>query len=116
MARRGPPLKLNDELIEEVTSALSIGLSRETAAKYARITYASFYAWYNRGKREFERREHGEPATAQQQKSEAIFLQFFNQVEQAEMDAIVVWQQTINKAANQGDTSSAWRMLQLRDP
>ena len=116
MARRGAPLKLTPALIEQVSSALSIGLPRETAAKYARISYQSFYTWYVRGRREFERMERGDPATTQQEKSESIFLEFFNQIEQAEMDAVVVWQQTINTAMKQGDVGSAWRMLQLRDP
>lgn len=80
------------------------------AAKYARVSYQSFYAWFQRGKREFERIEAGEPA----QKSEAIYLYFFNQIEQAEVDAIVGWQQIVNAAAKQ-DPGYAMRMLRLRD-
>lgn len=116
MAKRGAVLKLTDDLIESIAAALSIGLSRMTAARYARVSYQSFYTWYNRGKREAERIERGESATKKQVDSEAIFLKFFNEVEQAEIDAIQTWQQTINTAMKQGDVGSAWRMLQLRDP
>lgn len=87
-----------------------------TAARYARVSYQSFYTWYNRGKREAERIERGDTATKKQVDSEAIFLKFFNEVEQAEIDAIQTWQQTINVSIKQGDVGSAWRMLQLRDP
>jgi phage terminase large subunit len=116
LARPGLPLKLTPALIEDVAAALSQGLTRETAAKYVRISYQSFYSWYVRGKREAQRIERGEPATAQQIKSEAIFLEFFNQIEQAEIEAVAGWQQTINTAIKAGDVGSAWRMLQLRDP
>lgn len=116
MAKVGSPLKLTDEIVETVTLALSNGLSRFRAASYSRISYQTFYNWYERGKRESDRQERGEPATKQQEQAEAVYLNFFNKVTEAENEAIVGWQQVINKAINQGDVGSAFRMLQLRDP
>jgi phage terminase large subunit len=111
----GRPLALTEALADQIGLALSNGITREMAAKYARVSYSTFYLWYHRGKREFERRERGEVATREQEKSEAIYLYFYNQIEQSEVDAVVGWQQIVNAAAKQ-DPGFAMRMLRLRDP
>lgn len=101
---------LTKELTETIATALSNGLTRETSSKYARISYRSFFGWYNRGRIEFDRLENGENP----KRSEKIYLHFFNQVETAEADAIVGWQDTINKAAR-NDPQWAFKMAALRD-
>lgn len=83
---------------------------------YGRISYQTFYNWYQRGQREFDRLEKGEAATRHYEKEEEIFLNFFNKVQEAETDAIVLWQEKVNAGIKAGDTSLAMRMLQLRDP
>lgn len=115
MAKVGRPLDIRPELIESIALALSNGLSRFTTCKYARISYQSFYNWYQRGKREAERIERGEPATKKQVEAESLYLKFFNEVEAAEIEAITGWQKTVNEAAKI-DPNWAMRMLQLRDP
>lgn len=117
MAKSGRPLKLTDEITEEIAGALSIGLTRETAARYAHITPQTFLNWYKRGKKEAERVESGTSAKAAgvTAKAEAPFLNFFRQVEDAEITAITEWQQTVNRHAKL-DPIFALKMLSLRDP
>ncbi len=116
MARTGRPLVISAEIIETITTALSNGLTRETSAKYARITYQTLNAWYNRGKAEKERIDAGIRApNSAYTKREKIFLTFLIEVDQAETDAVVGWQDTINRAART-DPAWAYKMLTLRDP
>lgn len=114
MARRGAKTLLTAERLEQITTALSNGLTRETAAKYARVSYQTFYNWYTRGRAEFERLEKKIPAKRGYKIQESLYLNFFNQVEIAEADAIVEWQQVINRAART-DPVWAFKMLALRD-
>jgi len=107
----GNKTKLTPELIENIATALSNGLTRETAARYARVSYQTFYNWRNRGKAEKERRDNGEKPN----KKEKLFFDFFNQIEEGETEAIVNWNDTINKAAR-NDPVWAFKMLTLRDP
>lgn len=106
----GRPTKLTDEMIEIIATALSNGLTRETAARIAHISYQSFFEWRRKGLEEKERRDAGKTPI----KKDEIYLNFFNQIEEAETDAIQLWQDTINKAAR---TDPIWaeKMLKLRD-
>ena len=107
----GRPTKLTPEITEIIATALSNGLTRETAARIARISYQSFWDWLRRGREEKKRRDEGKSPL----KREEIYLNLFNQIEEAETDALQLWQDTINKAAR-SDPAWAMRMLQLRDP
>ena len=115
MARPGPTLKINDETIETIATAISIGVTRWTASKYAKITYQTFITWYHRGEVERDRIKNGIKATRAFAKQEEIYLRFLREIEQAEADALVGWQNTINIAAR---TDPAWahKMASLRDP
>ena len=106
---------MSSEIVSEIISSLSIGLTKETAARSGKISYQTFYNWYNRGKRERERIESGEKAKRSYVREEKIYLDFFNQVEAAEIKAITGWQGTVNTAARI-DPAYAMKMLQLRDP
>lgn len=110
-AERGRPLKLDDEKIETIATALSNGLTRETAARLVKVSYQTFYDWRRKGLEERERRDKGEIP----RKKDEIYLKFLNQIEEAETDAILMWQDTVNKAART-DPIWAMKMLQLRDP
>jgi hypothetical protein len=107
----GNKTKLTPELIKNIAAALSNGITRETAARYARVSYQTFYNWRNRGKVEKERRDNGEKPN----KKEKLYLDFFNQIDEGETEAIMNWQDTVNKAART-DPVWAFKMLTLRDP
>jgi hypothetical protein len=115
VAKHGPPLKITDEMIETIAAVLSQGHTREFAAKYARISYQTFYTWNLRGKKEAERIEKGIYLPKPLVKKEAPYLKFFNQIEEAEADAVAGWQETLSKAAKV-DPQWAFKMLQLREP
>lgn len=112
----GRPIKLNKKIVEIIAAALSNGLTRETASRYAHITYKTFLNWYHRGETENERiqnnEEELEPGAA---KREKIFLTFYTEINDAELEALIGWQRTINLAAK-SDPVWANRMLMLRDP
>ena len=105
---------MNKAITDEIILALVNGLTRETAARYAKISYQTLFNWYNRGKREHERVLSGEKAPRKLVRAEAMYLDFFNQMEAAETQAIVGWQETVNLAAKT-DPFWAMRMLSLRD-
>lgn len=126
VAKTGPKGKLTDRVRDEIAAALSRGLTRETAARYAHISYQSFWSWMQRGKAEFDRQENDidtkmwptpsdEPVTREYVREERKFLRFFNQITDAEVTAIYTWQETVNTFAK-ADGNFALKMLQLRDP
>lgn len=112
----GRPPKINKNIIETIATALSNGLTRETASRYVHITYVTFLSWLHRGEAERNRIENNlpepEPGYARKEK---IYLNFLTEINDAEIEALIGWQDTINKAAKV-DPNWAFRMATLRDP
>jgi hypothetical protein len=106
METRGRKIKLTDDITKIFTDALSIGASRDMAARYAGVSYMSIYIWLKRGEAAHKKNSIVE--------KEQVFINLFKEVEKAEAEAVIGWQQVVSKAAEK-DPVWAMKMLQLRD-
>lgn len=106
------PTKLTPEVQEKIVSALNAGNYQDTAARYAGITRATFYNWLERGRIERERIESGEKPS----KSEAIYVEFIEAIEQARANAEVRAVALIQKAATEGNWRAAQFFLERSHP
>lgn len=102
----GRPTKLNAETVGKITDALYIGASRDVAAVYGGITKQTFYVWLREGRDAREAGNRGKKAIG--------FINFLTEVEKAEAEACIKWQQVVDKAAER-DPIWAYRMLTVRD-
>ena len=94
MARRS---KLTKKTIEAICDAISIGATYEIAAGYGRISERLFYMWMDRGRKESERLEGDKDAVPD--KNERKYLQFFQDVCNANHDAAITWLNVISNSA-----------------
>lgn len=109
--------KLRPEVMERITSAISIGGTYEHACRYGGITHQTFRNWILRGEAELQRRAGGrvKPGTAQWQ-AEQPYVDFYEAVREAEADAANRWLYKIQESIEGGDVRSAQWMLERRYP
>lgn len=91
------------------TDAISIGATYTLAARYAKVSPEAVEKWLREGRREVERRENGEGEI----KANEVYVGFLRAVQEAEADAGITWQTTVNNAAKV-DPAWAYKMLRLR--
>jgi hypothetical protein len=103
----GRPSKLTAEVIKTISDALYLGVSREMSARYAGITPQCFYLWLAEAKRLVE-------SGAKKTKKNKLFFDFLTQIQSTEAEAVVKWQQVIDKAAER-DPVWAFKMASIRD-
>jgi hypothetical protein len=110
MARKvGKPTKLTPKRQQTLLTYIAIGAQVETAAKAAGIHRDSFYEWLQRGARETERRERGEPFND----DESIFVAFSERLERAIAEAEINDLDRIDKAAETIWQAAAWKLERL---
>lgn len=91
--------------------ALAIGCTYAAAAENADIGYSTLRSWILYGERA---REEAAAGTVLSREA-AKYLAFLEAVEGAKAEALLRWQQTVNRAA-EVDPAWAWKMLQVRAP
>ena len=104
MGRRGKLTKVgvSDKIKENLVKALRGGNYTEVACTYAGISKPSFYAWFARGEKEFLRLEKSNGKRAVKE-SEAPYLDFFNAISAALIQAEVRAVSLIQQAAAGGE-------------
>lgn len=102
----GRPTKLTADVQARIVEAINAGNYQETAAAYAGIAPAAFYAWMSRGRAERDRITNGHKPD----KTEARYLEFTEAVERARSVAEMRHVLNITKAAETDGTwqASAW--------
>lgn len=108
MANGGRPTKLNKQIIEEIALMVKLGNYIETASAFAGISKVTLYEWMKRGRRELERVNDGKGRKIR--KSEELYVEFLNAIEQAMAEAEVRDVQTIYNATKIDWKASAWRL------
>jgi hypothetical protein len=102
----GRPLKINKKVIEEISSAISIGASYDIAARYARVSYPTFQNWQRLGKKARTDQESGIRLSP----TEKLYLMFLTEIETAEGEAGIRWVDVINKSARIDPQWAAWML------
>lgn len=105
----GRPTKLTDQVIEDFTTAISIGSTYKLSAGYARISEESAALWLRLGRAEYAHRENGGTPN----KKNEPYLRFLMATLEAETEAGIAWQKVLNTAAK-ADPNWALKMLRLR--
>jgi hypothetical protein len=104
MAKRGRKLKLNDDLIKKIVSAIEIGTYNKVAARAVGIDESTFYMWLKKGEE------------AKAKGINNIYSQFYDAVKEAESRAMIRHLSNIVKASQEGNwQASAW-ILERRYP
>lgn len=103
--------RLNNKVIDMICDAISVGSSRELAAKYAAVSESAFMLWMKLGREELERIQNGEPATPERK----LHLKLLERVEGAQAQAGVGWVQVISRAADTDPNWARW-MLEVHFP
>lgn len=112
---RGRPTKFDQKKQDKIITALKQGSYVESAAAFAGIDKVTLYRWLKRGAREIDRLENAGPR-AKVKKTESVYVDFCNAVEQAMAEAEIRDLTTVSKAAKDGDwRAAAWR-LERRHP
>lgn len=94
MSRKGRPVKLTPELIQEICRVIRAGNYIETAAAYAGISKSTLYDWLRRGKRA----------------KSGIYRQFSDAVQKALAESEIRDVMIIAKAAEENWQAAAWRL------
>lgn len=107
----GRPSLLTDKVIDDFTSAVSIGSSYELSALYAGVSHPTVQNWMKLGRDARATEEEGGKLAP----LEKMYLKFLRAVEEANGEAGIGWQETVSKAAKV-DPAYALQMLRLRFP
>ena len=108
MAKMGAPLKINEEIIFQITKAVKNGNYIETASAYVNIDKTTLYDWLRRGRRERDRvRKDGRLRI---KKDEQIFVNFSHALEKALAEAEMRDVMIVGKAGETQWQASAWRL------
>lgn len=102
---------LTETVIKKYCDARRIGASQELSALYARVSDGSIVIWLDKGRALREKILAGEIIPQE----DRIYIRFLEEVEEADGDAGISWQQVVDKTA-QLDATWAWRMLRQRFP
>jgi len=105
----GRPTKLTEEIIEQITTDISVGVVWKNAVGAAGISYQTFLSWLERG-------EAVSDGKLRKTKSNKLFLDFFERVEKSKHQAFVKHAKTIANAAAKGDWRASESFLKRRDP
>jgi hypothetical protein len=109
-SRLGRPSILTDEVVGKLVYAIGIGASYELSAIHAGVSYPTLRNWIRLGKAARDKNENF-PETLSD--SEKEYLTFLTAVEQANGEAGIAWQNTVNIHARK-DPVYALQMLRLR--
>lgn len=94
--------KMTDELIDNISSAFSLGLSTRGACDYVGISEPTYYSYINKAEDEIEKGK-----TEEQSK----YVKFFNTVKKAKAACRVFHMTQIRNAASSGNwQASAWTL------
>jgi hypothetical protein len=108
------PTKLTPELSKRMCANVTLGMPYEFACKSSSLSYSGFRKWILRGEAELER-VNSSP-NAKIRKNEEIYVQFVEDIEKSEADAVRNNLALITKAAKDGSwPASAW-ILERRHP
>ena len=112
----GRPTKLTKARKTRIIDAISIGSSLEIAARAGGVTYYTLRNWRLRGKEIAEKLEAlGEDEELVLSKDDSMYLNFFNELEAANIEASQIWLSTIFSASTDDPSWAAW-MLAKRFP
>lgn len=100
--------KLTKETQKKIVDQLKSGNYIETASAFAGIHKQTLYNWLKRGAREKQRVE--ETVNGKVRKEESKFVEFSNEVEQAQAFAEVRDVNLLAKAAEENWQAAAWRL------
>ena len=89
----GRPTKISKAVTDRVIEAIKSGATYELAAQYAGISYSTFNNWMLKG-----------------EEGHKDFLQFLQQVKEAEGKAAITWLQMIDTAAAESWQAAAWKL------
>ncbi len=105
------PTKLTSEVTKRICDAIQLGATYEHAAQYGGVTYRAMRNWVQRGENEIERRDNPRVVEGTQKwNTEEPFVQFFQDIKDAEAKAVIGWLAKIEKAANEGTwQAAAWK-------
>lgn len=96
---------VDEAKVRVLIDALRGGSDLNTAAQFAGLNYGTVFRWIERGQRENERIEYGEPARPE----ETPYLDLWQAMRKARAEAVVRNVAQIQKAANQGEwKAAAW--------
>lgn len=113
----GRPSKLTADTQERIAQGISLGATYELAAQYGGVSYNTFNEWMKRGKIEAERREKNSVKEGTVKwDNEQPYLEFYETIKEAEINAVIKWLAKIEKAASGGTWSAAAWKLERRYP
>lgn len=107
MATRGRPLKITDHLTKKICEDIVTGMPQSLAARKAGISYQTFLNWHKAGEAEAKRLEvEGEEPDLDQK----IYLDFFDKVEKAKLEAIRDWVTVVYNASVVSPDWARWML------
>lgn len=112
MGQVGRPSLYTPHIVKRISDALRLGATYKMAAQYGGVSYDTVNDWMNKGKK----------ASALAGKGEEVpedlepFLQFHQELQKAEADAVMGWLAKIEKEANDGNWQAAAWKLERRYP
>lgn len=113
--KRGRPLKLTDELIEQLASAVRVTMYVETAVQAAGIHKDTFYEWLKTAARAREKLANG-TAKSKLTDKEKLCIRFSDRMKEAQAEGEQADNALVIRAAQNGAwQAAAWR-LERRHP
>lgn len=101
------PSKINQPLIKAIAKDLALGVAVTTCAEGHGISYQTYLNWKSRGEDLAREREDGIDCGS----DDLLFLEFFDEVKKADLEAQRRWLGQIDQAAANGEwTAAAWRL------
>lgn len=88
--KNGRPSKLTPEITARFLDAIKLGAPYQLACNYAGITYQTMLNWRDR--------------------TEDVFLEFFEAIKQAEGEAAIQWLTTLDKHSEADARWAAWKL------
>jgi hypothetical protein len=105
-------LRLNEALIEQISTVLRAGNYVDTAAKMVGVPRSAIYRWLNEGDKASQKADSGEELN----RSERLYLDFMNAVDQARATATVRNVALVQQAAQAGSWQAAAWWLERTNP
>lgn len=103
------PSSFSPELTKRIGDALRIGATYKMAAQYGGVSYDTLNDWMNRAKRAIASPDPISPA-------DEPYVQFLQQIQKAESDAVMGWLAKIEQEASNGNWQAAAWKLERRYP
>lgn len=120
MVRRGRPMKLTDEVMNQICLIARSGAFVETSAAYVGVSGKTLREWIKRGRMEIHRRESGVPhppeRSGEEIANDEMCAELVMRMDQALSECEVSALAMVGKAAQLGDWRAAAYLLERRWP